>query len=225
MKPEIINITSREGPLEIIGGRYDSALLLNGELIQFTYLREIGSTWRYQVARGIRENEFIGEKKFRNFVKYGYLNNDTLSDQFSYILKLLSAGKYQIEITALKQEIGSLDIKEEFDDHYCFDSYGGMEEVLETQSAYNEAIIQSYVGLINQGQEPIVILLKTHRSQNTFLIDGHHKFAAYKRLKESARCLLITKLNSQKIDKTKGLGYLEKYNSNTEYRNRFLDRI
>ena len=84
------------------------------------------------MARGLRENELIAENKFRNFVKHGYLNNEALSDQFSYILKLLSRGKYQIELITLETETESLDIKEAFDGHYCFDSYGGMEEILET---------------------------------------------------------------------------------------------
>ncbi len=224
MESETINIEAGNGPLEIIGDKYDSALLLNGELIQFTYLREIGSTWRYQVAKGITENALIAESKFRNFVKNGYLSNDSLIRQFSYILKLLARGQYQIEIIELEKEIGSIEISRETDGYYCFDTYGGMVEVLETQSEFNEEIVKEYMDLIEEGQEPIIILLKTQNSENTFLIDGHHKFAAYGRSKRSAKCLQITKLQSHRIEKDQGLEFLANCNSHAEYRNRFLDR-
>lgn len=223
MEPEIINIETENAPLKIKGGKHDSALLLGGQLIQFTFLREIGSTWRYQVAKGIKENELITESKFKNFVKYGHLSNDPLEIQFNYILQLLSSGKYQVEIINLVRETGSIEINTEADGYYCFDTYGGMVDIIETQSGFDESIAEEYVDIIKSGQEPIAILLKTENSDNTFLIDGHHKFAAYGRLKLSAKCLLITKLNSDNIETIEGLEFLKIGGSDSEYKNRFLE--
>lgn len=222
MKPERY-ISSTNGPLEIKGDERDTAILLNGELMQFTYLREIGSTWRYQVARGIQEADLIAENRFRNFVKYGFLNHDALSIQFSDLLQLLAQGEYQIELTYTDKDIYSVEIDEEAQGYYSFDTYGGLVDVIETQSACEEAIVNSYIELIKTKHEPIVILLKTSKSHDTFLIDGHHKWYAYGRLKQKVKCLLITRLDSPEIDTKEALEYLKLGKCNTEYRNWYFD--
>lgn len=222
MKPER-HISSTNGPLEIKGDERDTALLLNGELMQFTYLREIGSTERYQVARGIQEADLIAENRFRNFVKYGFLNHDALSIQFSDLLQLLAQGQYQLEITLLDKDIPSFDTEPEVEDYYCFNSYGGLVDIIETQAGFDKGIVQSYRELIKTGHQPLVVLLKTSRSHDTFVIDGHHKLRAYRSLKRDIKCLLITRLNSPEIDTKEALEYLKLGKCNTEYRNWYFD--
>ena len=223
---EIVDIDKGNGILEIKGGKYDSALFLNGELIQFTFLREIGSTWRYQIAKGIKKSDIFGEQSFSNFVRYGFLTSEPLSKQFDYILNCLTDGKYQIELTEIDSDIGIVEIEESVDGYYYSDTYGGMIEIIETQSEFEEKIVEEYLELIQKGNEPITILLKSKDSENIFLVDGHHKFAAYGRLKKNAKCLLITKLDCETIDKEEGVSLIEKTNiRNTEYKNRFLERI
>jgi len=180
---EIVNIEKGKGTLEIKGGKYDSALFLNGDLIQFTFLREIGSTWRYQIAKGIKESELISEQKFSNFVKYGFLTSEALSSQFEFILSCLTVGEYEIELTEIDSDTGVVEIHENVDGYYNSDTYGGMTEIIETQSEFNENVVDEYIELIKKGNEPILILLKVKGSENTFIIDGHHKFTAYGRLK------------------------------------------
>jgi len=201
-------------------------LIRGGELIQFTFLREIGSTWRYQIARGIKNSDIIGEQSFSNFVKYGFLTPELLSNQFEYILNCLTDGKYQIELTEIDSDIGIVEIDESVDGYYYSDTYGGMIEIIETQSEFDEKIVDEYQELIKKGNEPILILLKSKDSENIFIIDGHHKFAAYGRLKKNAKCLMITKLDCELIDKEEGISLIEKTKSrNIEYKNRFLERI
>lgn len=199
---------------------------MNGELIQFTFLREIGSTWRYQIAKGIKNSDIIGELSFSNFVKYGFLTSEPLSKQFDYILNCLTDGKYQVELTEIDSDIGIVEIDESDDGYYYSDTYGGMIEIIETQSEFEGKIVDEYLEIIEKGNEPITILLKSKDSENTFLIDGHHKFSAYGRLKKNAKCLLITKLDCETIDKEEGISLIEKTNiRNNEYKHRFLERI
>ena len=223
---EIVNIDNGNGVLEIKGGKYDSALFLNGELIQFTFLREIGSTWRYQIAKGIKNSDIIREKSFSNFVKYGFLTSEPLSNQFDYILNCLTDGKYQIELTEIDSDIGIVEIDENVDGYYSSDTYEGMIEIIETQYEFEEKIVEEYLELVEKGNKPITILLKSKDSENTFIVDGHHKFAAYGRLKKNAKCLIITKLDCETINKEEGISLIENTNiRNTEYKKRFLERI
>ena len=223
---EHVNIENGNGTLEIKGEKYDSALLLNGDLIQFTFLREIGSTWRYQIAKGIKESDLISEQKFSNFVKYGFLTSEALSSQFEFILSCLTDGKYEIELTEIHSDTGVVEIHENIDDYYNSDVYGGMTEIIETQSEFNENVVDEYIELIKKGNEPILILLKVKGSENTFIIDGHHKFTAYGRLKKNAKCLIITKLNSKKINKEEGIEFIRKVKpENSEYKKQFINRL
>ena len=151
---EIVNIDKGNGILEIKGGKYDSALFLNGELIQFTFLREIGSTWRYQIAKGIKNSDIIREQSFSNFVKYGFLTSEPLSNQFDYILNCLTDGKYQIELTEIDSDIGIVEIDENVDGYYSSDTYGGIIEIIETQSEFEEKIVEEYLELVEKGNKP-----------------------------------------------------------------------
>ena len=70
------------------------------------------------------------------------------------------------------------------------------------------------------------LLLKVKGSENTFIIDGHHKFSAYGRLKKNAKCLMITKLHSEKINKEEGVEFIEKVKpENSEYKKQFINRL
>ena len=202
---ETIELKHKNRPLKINGGKYDSVLYLNNTPIQFTFLREIGSTWRYQIVKGISEKDLIKNEKYSNFVKFGILTNENLFDQFEYILSILDEGKYNIELITLENDIETLEINTNQKDYYSIDIYGGIKEIIETQSSFNEQIVKQYIDLIKNSYKPIAILLKTENSENTFIIDGHHKLCAYSRLEAEAKCLMITKLNSETIDEQKGI--------------------
>lgn len=228
---EEISVERSGGSIELLGGKYESALLLNGELIQFTFLREIGSTWRYQIAKNLSENDIVEDIRFRNFIKYGFLQSGSLESQFSYVIDKLAIGKYRLEITYIDTGIDLLEpcltslnsIPKS--NYFHFDTYGGLVEVIGTQQHVEESIIEEYTELIKKNIEPIAIIISTADAYNTFLLDGHHKFLAYSRLKRPVRVLRITKLDPLAINKNTGLEFLKISGSrNTEYRNRFLDQ-
>jgi hypothetical protein len=66
---ETIQIENPSGPLRLEGDKYDSVLYLDNVPVQFTWLREIGSTWRYQIGKNITESELIQDRSFANFVR------------------------------------------------------------------------------------------------------------------------------------------------------------
>ena len=228
---EEINIECPGGPIQLLGGKYESALLLNGELIQFTFLREVGSTWRYQIAKNTTETDIIADNQFRNFVKYGFLQADSIQSQFAYIIDKLAIGRYRLAIEYVDTGIELIEpclTSQNFtprSDYFHFDTYGGLVEVIATQLLTDENIIEEYIELIKKNIEPIAVVISTEDAYNTFLLDGHHKFIAYSRLKRPVRVLRIVKLDSLPIDRNLGLELLSMSGSrNAEYRNRFLDQ-
>ena len=153
---EEISIERSGGPIELLGGKHESALLLNGELIQFTFLREVGSTWRYQIAKNLAENDIIEDVRFQNFVKYGFLQSDSLESQFSYITNKLATGHYRLEIKHIDTGIELIEpclnplnfISKS--NYFQFDTYGGIVEVIGTQQHIEESIIEEYIELIKK---------------------------------------------------------------------------
>ena len=225
MTKEIIDIENSKGCLEIKGDKFDSALFINNELIQFTFLREIGSTWRYQIAKSITKTDLISESSFSNFVKYGYLSPEPLSTQFKYILSCLIKGKYLIELTEIDTNIDLIELDKKEKGYLSFDTYGGLYYLIETQTGLNKNTINKYTELIQNDKQPIVILLKSENSENTFVIDGHHKLRAYKKLKKNIRCLLISKLDSKMIGSIEGVEFINLLNpQKTDYKKRFLEK-
>ena len=206
-------------------------MLLNNELIQFTFLREIGSTWRYQIAKNLAENDIVEDIRFQNFVKYGFLQADSLKRQFSHIVDKLAIGRYRLEVKYIEAGIELLELclsAPNFipnSSYYHFDTYGGLVEVIGTQSIIDESIIEEYTELLTKNVEPIAVVISTEDTYNTFLLDGHHKFLAYSRLKRPVRVLSIIKLDPLAIDRSAGLKFLATSGSrNAEYKNRFLDQ-
>ncbi|WP_190922598.1 hypothetical protein [Hymenobacter armeniacus] len=129
---EDITIERPGGPIQLLGGKHASALLLNGKLIQFTFLREVGSTWRYQIAKNITETDIIAENQFRNFVKYGFLQAESIQSQFAYIINKLAIGKYRVAIEYIDAGIELLEpclTSQNFtpkSDYFHFDTYGAL---------------------------------------------------------------------------------------------------
>lgn len=224
MEEQIIKLS--DGPITLIGDKYDTALSLNGIPIQFTWIREIGSTWRYQIAKSISENDVIQDRSFSNFVRYGYLSNAPLSQQFAYIISKLGRGEYTLKIDYLLNELYAVEFTNDGNEYVHYDTYAGIEDIIETQATQSEEVIAEYENLIKKGVEPIMIVLTSKDSENKFILDGHHKFSAYSRLKKNPKALIITSLSKQSISKGAGLELMNKCGSdNREYRNRFLQRF
>jgi len=223
---EKIKIESINAPIRLEGDKYDSVLYLNHVPIQFTWIREIGSTWRYQVAKNINEGDIVEDRRFADFVKYGYLSHDSLWIQFDYVINKLACGEYLLELNHLPSDLYLIKAQSGKEGYYQQDEYGGLVDLIQTQAYLDEAVIKEYMSLIEKGIEPIIIIQTCANSNNKFILDGHHKFIAYRRLKKLVKALIITKLACEKITKQTGLTLFDICKCrNTEYINRFLQIV
>ena len=221
---ERIHISPPGGPIDILGQKTDSSLLIDEVPYQFTFLREIGSTWRYQIAKSINELDLLEDRSFSNKMKYGFVEDGSLSDSFKYILDLLAPGEYELELTTIDHEIELLEIWDDNGSYNQTDTYGGMVEIIATQSYFDEQVINEYEGLINEGNAPVMVLFTADTIDDNYLIDGHHKFVAWSRLKKDARALQITRIKPAKIKKNLGLQLMDQCGQiNKEYLKRYSE--
>ncbi|MCC9168552.1 hypothetical protein [Pontibacter harenae] len=202
MKEEVI-IGSTDGPIQLIGGPSEDALFLEGVPVQFTWLRETGTTMRYQIAKSIYESDVVQDRHFADFVKQGSLSQDSLAHQFLYILQKLRKWRYQLEVSYLQHDSYELVKAVAKDGYYHQNGYGGLTALIQTQAYTKDAAVEKYSKLIRNGAEPIVIMLKAKDSANAFILDGHHKLLAYAKEQKAAKAFVITKLETEEISEAK----------------------
>ncbi|MEL6437914.1 MAG: hypothetical protein AAFQ80_01475 [Cyanobacteria bacterium J06621_8] len=223
---EVFELKDGSGTIKIIGDKTDSAIFLNGEMIHFTYLREYDTIQRYQIAQNIDLLAKPIDSKLQDLLKNGNLSGDPLSIQFKEILKFLENGKYYLILGCLHNEIDSVKMSEQDEGFQEIESYGGIVEVIETQSFKDQKLIAKYKKNIINGMNPIVILLMTNNSDNIFILDGHHKYEAYVELKKKPKCLIINRIESEKIDQNTGKLFLQRCNKEYwKYYNRYIEKI
>lgn len=195
--------------LRLQGNETDSMLSLKGAPIQMAWLREIGTTWRYAVAKTIGESDLVDDHKFRQFVKYGYLGPEPLSQQFQCILKFLHSGTYELSMASLPKDMDLVELKASKGGYGFFNGYGGIEDVIATQERFDQKTLDDYMKAIQGGLQPILVVLTSHSTKNKFILDGHHKYLAYCRLKKHPRALVIKLLNPTPIPKQDALKILD----------------
>lgn len=206
---ESIYVDSPAGVLTLQGNETDSMLSLKGTPIQLAWLREIGTTWRYTVAKSMGESDLVEDHKFRQFVKYGYLGPEPLSQQFQYLLSLLHSGLYELSMASLPKDMELIELKASKGVCGFFNGYGGIEDVIATQDRFDQKTLDDYTKAIQGGLQPILVVLTSHASKNQFILDGHHKYLAYCRLKKHPRALVIKLLNPTPIPKQDALKILD----------------
>ncbi|MBK9580184.1 MAG: hypothetical protein IPO40_24230 [Fibrobacteres bacterium] len=197
-------------------------LSLKGTPIQLAWLREIGTTWRYAVSKPMGESDLVEDHKFRQFVKYGYLGPEPLSQQFQYILKLLHSGRYELSMESLPKDMDLVELKASKSGYGFFNGYGGIEDVIATQERFDEKTLDDYMKAIQGGLQPILVVLTSHSTKNKLILDGHHKYLAYCRLKKHPRALVIKLLNPTPIPRQDALKIFDSGNpKGAEYKDAY----
>ena len=194
MKEEV-NIYDGRGVIHLKGSTSETFLYVKNKPRIASFHAEIGTIWRYQIGREISDN-LIGENhKYEELVSSGeIIEEEKLSRQFNHITQLLTNGNYELHYCEFSWELNILPAIEKCNNKTFYDVYGGMNEITATQTYSNKDTIDKYKGKIKSGLRPVPVLIKIKDSCATYIIDGHHKLAAYKETKVNPKALIISKL-------------------------------
>lgn len=205
MKEEI-NIYNGKGILHLKGNLSETFLFIKKNPQMVCFHAEIGTVWRYHIGCEIEGNILDENYKYESLVRTGEVNFDLeLSKQFNHITELLTNGQYELHLCEFPWEFGCLPAISKSSLSSCYDVYGGGVEVVATQSYLDHKIVEQYKTEIQNGSRPIMVLFRHLDSWTIYLIDGHHKFKAYKELKVNPRALMITKLDHKEIKESEAL--------------------
>jgi hypothetical protein len=210
-----IDISNKYGIIDIKGDNQESVLYLNSLPIQYTWYAEVGSTWRYHIAKGVNERSWAESILASEILKNGIGSKNEFDDLVEYYSQFLKSGQYEFGIYDLHEHYDLIHLPEE-DEFQAFDYYGGCPDMIPTQKTYQDETINEYKQIIQNGIKPTMVIFHVAQSHILFILDGHHKFIAYGQLKMKPRALIISKLNSSTLSIEQSINMAKKMECNNE---------
>lgn len=194
----------KNGVIKISGNHQESILYLRNKPIQYSWLAEIGSTWRYHIAQGLKKQSIQINSEIERILKAGIDIEGEFLGITEYFLQFLTYGIYEFGYFELFEDISWVDIpKEEI--YESFDYYGGSLSISPTQNELNETLVDEYKEIILRGAKPAMVIIHVENSHMFYILDGHHKFKAYKKANKSPFAIVITKLGNEFKTETEGI--------------------
>lgn len=191
-----IQTYGKNGVLEIIGNPQETMLFLNDKPIQYSWYAEIGTTWRYHIARGLKKKAIPLSYNIEGSLKSEIKNEDDFRNVAKYFVNFLKYGTYEYGYYEMFKELNWIEIPED-EEYSNFDYYGGCLDISPTQNAINTKLVEEYKEQILKGVRPIIILIHVENSWMFHILDGHHKFCAYGRAKVKPHAIIITKIGNE----------------------------
>ena len=191
----IIETDGKNGVIEIKGNPQETILYLQGKPIQYSWFCEIGSTWRYHIAQGLNNRAIEENIAIHKMLRRGIHNEGDFYAVTEYFNRFFIRGKYEYGYYELFEDINWVDIPER-EEYESFDYYGGCFDLTPTQNSINKNLVQEYKDKILKGSRPVMVMLHVENSYMFFILDGHHKFLAYKEAKIKPHSIVITKLGN-----------------------------
>ena len=220
----------KEGVIEIQGNPQETILYLKDKPIQYSWLAEVGSTWRYHIAQGLNNPIVKLHNGITEMLKRGISNEGEFLAITEFFIQFFKYGKYEFGHYKLFDDISWIDIPET-ENYKSFDYYGGCFDIAPTQNSIDDKLVEEYKEEILRGARPTMVILHVENSFKFFILDGHHKFLAYQKAKIDANSIVISKLGNEyksteetkriakqmKCDKQEYYKWMESEKSNLEH--------
>jgi hypothetical protein len=210
-----IKVQNDDGIIAIRGDFQESVLYLKNQPIQYTWFGSIGSTWRFHIAKGLPKTSIKENIANQELVKKGISSKEEFYEIVDYYRQFLGRGEYEFGYYKLHIHHDWINIPKN-DMYKCFDYYGGCPDIIPTQNNINEEIVEFYITQIKLGLKPNIIVLHNEDSYIIFILDGHHKFLAYKKLKLEPYAVIITKLGKSTMTESEALELANRMNCDNE---------
>ena len=190
--------SGEQSVLRIVGNPRESVLYLQDVPIHYSWYAEVGSTWRYHLARGSEKQAIEIHRGMQEMMRRGIGNEGDFFAISEYFNSFLAAGDYECGYYQLGTGLGVIECPEATGCH-AWDGYGGLMELAETQGHFDEELAHEYKEAILKGGRPVIVLLHVENSEMFFILDGHHKNAGYSLAGIAPFAVIITKLGKQEL--------------------------
>ena len=214
---EIYELTAGTGQISLRGDGFESALLFEGKPVAFHWSDCKGSVAQYLV----RGTAYIDYKA--DLARIRSLVNDEATQQplcksLHGLLRLFAPGQYLLREYGL-EDYDYLPYKAPAKDQEMLGYYPLPMVLIGTQPVeiLDEATVEAFRVQIRDGQRPKVIVAQTFQNGSCFVLDGHHKLAAYRELHIAPVIIEITQVTTESMSLFDGVQCLGLYGDRHEY--------
>lgn len=197
-RKERFELVDGTGLIRIEGDSFETALFIDGTPIALFWNDNEGSI--EQLLARAHVGRVDAKLAQLRSIAGGDLHSATLAEQLRPLLELFENGSYILELRTLGKTWDVIDISvskiRELDGFYPLDTYVATER----RDLLSPQRVEFYVSAIRRGHRPIVFAAATTESNTAFVIDGHHKLAAYESLRLSPLVLDICREAPPRLD-------------------------
>lgn len=205
---EDVCVDSGSSRIEIRGGEFDAVLLIEGKPLLYHWCDCQGSIAQYLIFLNSSKQAL---EHFRFHTESGFVRGVSLESRLAHLLPLLAPGEYQLGYIMSSERCQTIEFEEDINNRKrSIFYYPGGECLIETQShtELSEERVGHYFGLIQEGHRPCIVTISATEGVNDYVIDGHHKLAAYKRAQVPIHYFQIQKKYPPKISMTEANAYV-----------------
>ncbi|MBM0744714.1 hypothetical protein JOY44_24435 [Phormidium sp. CLA17] len=201
----LVEIKNDNPVLDVLGDDYETAIVVKDQpLATFFYDCE-GSLGQYLVRSSVESiSSMLAE--YRLATQFAENQTAALAVIVSTYEKLLASGTYRVGRYSIAEsstyfEYGN-DWKVESDSDWEYPDPPWKVVALQSKDQLNTNTIDEYKQIIKSGRSPLCITLSAQGFEEVeYLIDGHHKIAAYRSLAIPAQAIGFTKQNCSNLVK------------------------
>ncbi|RYX85620.1 hypothetical protein EON83_04580 [bacterium] len=189
-REEIFEQFNGLGLLEIRGNGLETVLLFEGKPLVYDAADCAGSVGRFTVLLPSAQN-LTAQLKIERAAGQGFSDETPLSEQIAPLLHLLPNGSYRLSLEdsihqgmldwdgwQWQDEARMVSVKGYYPDWYDYEPEG-MFVATQSDSLLSDDRINFYLGEIENGARPALIVLGVKNHHASFILDGHHKLMAY----------------------------------------------
>jgi uncharacterized protein (TIGR02996 family) len=210
---ELAFVGDGKGLIEVRGGEAETVLLVEGRPVALNWDDCQGSVGQYLVFTGHTRGRDYG-RQLVEFVEGEVDGGRPLAEQVGPLLALFPPGTYCLEY-APSVAVGTIDTLEyparSSADRELIGYYPAEERNLvctQTRESLNEGRVAFFREQVRAGRRPTVLTASAEGAWCEFVIDGHHKLAAYNSERVKPAVLGIVRWQAPGISLDEGLGCL-----------------
>ena len=198
---EQIEVTNGSGAIDLRGDLESVLLRVDGEPFSYCWSTEEGSTMD-RLLRLASNNSIRDENEYRIAIE-AEDKVPSLELVLKHILPHLASGRYTAR---LDDEWGRFDIVDIWTAPELASEvepyYGGIVAYMLTQpeATLDSTRIAHYCDLIREGKRPVIVTISISKDADQYVLDGHHKLAAYRRLQVPSRYLNLVRVDPPPAD-------------------------
>jgi uncharacterized protein (TIGR02996 family) len=208
---DLVVLSDGKGLIDVRGREGETVLLVEGKPVAFNWDDCEGSVGQYLVFTG----HPCGAAHLRQlweFVAGRIEDGRPLGEQIEPLLALFAPGTYCLIYSPVAERVAVLECSNQSITNGELEGYYPAEDRSLVGTQPRESLdaerVAHYRTLISARQRPIVLTTSAERAWCEFILDGHHKLAAYTEQRVQPAILNIVRWSAPAISRDEGISFL-----------------